>query len=414
MRSVEQARRAVPGEGADRGQGRFGARRANSSGRPRVAVVCDPLEENWPSMDLVAEMLLRHLGDPASGVEAVRVRPPMVRRFGRLRPAGMARAGHNVDRVINRFWHYPRLLRGAGDFDLFHVIDHSYAQLVHGLPAERTVVTCHDLDAFRCLIGSPVEPRSRPFRMMMGRVLEGLRKAARVTCDSEHTRAELLTSGLVPPERTVVVRNGVSPAYTILPDPAADAEAGRLLTALPPGASYVLHVGSAIPRKRLDVLLRVYAAVREQLPQVRLVRVGGTFTDSQLKLVRELGLQDSIVMLPFIEERVLAAVYRGAALLLQPSEREGFGLPVVEALACGTTVLASDLAVLHEVGGAAASYCPVGDVPAWAASAVSLLTEQSSEPGHWPGRREANVAQAAKFSWAEYARQMVSIYEELL
>jgi glycosyltransferase involved in cell wall biosynthesis len=415
MYSVEQAGQAVSTDGASRAQGLLAQRRKNSARRPRVAVVCDLLEENWPSMDLVAEMLLRHLGEPTTtGVEAVRVRPRMIKRFGRLQFAGMARAGHNVDRVLNRFWHYPRHLRGAGDFDLFHVVDHSYAQLVHSLPPERTVVTCHDLDAFRCLIGSPVEQRSRPFRMLMGRVLEGLRKAARVTCDSDHTRDELLANGLVPPERAVVVRNGVSPVYSILVDPAADAEAQRLLVALPTDASYVLHVGSTILRKRVDLLLRVYAKVREALPHVRLVRVGGPFMDSQFRLARELGLEESIIVLPFLEERVLAAVYRRAALLLQPSEREGFGLPVVEALACGTTVLASDLAVLHEVGGTAAAYCTVGDVPAWAESAVSLLTEQLSEPERWAERRKANVAQAAKFSWAEYARQMVSIYKELL
>lgn len=414
MYSVERAVRAASVNGAARLRGRPVGGGKNSAGRPRVAVVCDLLEENWPSMDLVAEMLLRHLGDPVSSVEAVRVRPHMVRRFGRMRVAGMGRAGHNVDRVINRFWHYPRHLKRAGNFDLFHVIDHSYAQLVHSLPPGRTVVTCHDLDAFRCLIGSPAEPRSKPFRMMMGRVLEGLRKAARVTCDSNHTRDELLASGLVPPGRAVVVRNGVSPAYTTRADPAADAEAGRLLDALPPGAPYLLHVGSTIPRKRVDVLLRVYAEVRGRLPHVRLVRVGGAFTDSQNRLVRELGLEGSITVLPFLDERVLAAVYRRAALLLQPSEREGFGLPVVEALACGTDVLASDLAVLHEVGGAAAAYCPVGDVTSWAESTVSLLTGRPSEPERRAERRKANVSQASKFSWAEYARQMTSIYEELL
>lgn len=414
MYSVEQPGRAASVKGAGRVEGRLAGGGKSPAGRPRVAVICDFLEENWPSMNLVAEMLLRHLNGPASGIEAVRVRPRMIRRFGRLRLAGMARAGHSVDRVINRFWHYPRHLKAAGEFDLFHVVDHSYAQLVHSLPPERTVVTCHDMDTFRCLLGSPAEPRSKPFKMMMGRVLGGMRKAARVTCDSEHTRGELLASGLLPPERAVVVRNGVSPVYRTQADPVADVEARRLLAALPPEAPYVLHVGSTIPRKRVDVLLRVYAEVLRKLPDVRLVRVGGAFTDSQLRLVRELGVGDSIAVLPFLEERVLASIYRGAALLLQPSEREGFGLPVVEALACGTNVLASDLAVLHEVGGAAAAYSGVGDVTAWADASTSLLTERLSEPERWARRREANVTQAAKFSWAEYARQMVSIYEELL
>lgn len=414
MYSIKHAVQTASVSGAGPGQGSPVEERKSFSRRPRVAVVCDLLEESWPSMDLVAEMLLRHLDDPATGVEAVRVRPRMVRRFSKLKLAGMANAGHNLDRVLNRFWHYPRHLKGAGDFDLFHIIDHSYAQLVHSLPPERTVVTCHDLDTFRCLIGSPVESRSKPFRMLMSRVLEGLCKAARITCDSDYTRNELLASGLVPPERAVVVRNGVSPIFTTLADPLADSEAQRLLGTLPPDAPYVLHVGSTIPRKLVDVLLRVYAKIREAFPHVRLVRASGPFTDSQLKLVRDLGLEESIIVLPFLEERVLAAVYRRATLLLQPSEREGFGLPVVEAMACGTSVLASDLAVLHEVGGDAATYCLVGDVPAWAELSISLLAERLSDPERWSRRRKANIVQAAKFSWEQYARQMVSIYEELL
>ena len=414
MRSMEQAGQAPPSDGAEPAPRRVRLE-AVGARRPRVAVVCDLLEEGWPSMDLVAEMLLRHLSTPApSAVEAVRVRPRMVRRFGRLRFAGAARAGHNVDRVLNRFWDYPRHLRGVGDFDLFHVVDHSYAQLVHGLPPGRTVVTCHDLDTFRCLLGSPAEPRSKPFRMLMGRVLGGLRKAAHVTCDSDHTRDELLAYGLMPPERVTVVRNGVAPIFSPRADPPADAEAGRLLAEVPAGSPYVLHVGSTIPRKRVDVLLRVFANVRRELPDLRLVRVGGPFTGEQRGLLSRLGLEGAVVILPFVGERVLAAIYRGAGLVLQTSEREGFGLPVVEAMACGTPVLASDLAVLREVGGSAAVYCPVGDVAAWTEASISALAERVSEPDAWAERQTACVTRAAKFSWDEYTRRMLSIYEKLL
>jgi glycosyltransferase involved in cell wall biosynthesis len=144
-----------------------------------------------------------------------------------------------------------------------------------------------------------------------------------------------------------------------------------------------------------------------------MVRAGGEFEDSQLRLIEELRLGGSIVVLPFLEERTLAAVYRRAALLLQPSEREGFGLPVVEAEASGLPVLASDLPVLREVGGRAAAYRVVGDVRAWAEAAVSLLKERAEEPARWESRRADGVSHAARFSWDEYARRMASIYSEL-
>ncbi len=387
---------------------------AEATRRTRVAVVCDLREENWHSMDLVADALIEGLGAGHAGqFSTARVCPPM-QRWLSAAGAGAGRS-FNADRLFNRFWSYPRhVARRRAEFDIFHVIDHSYAQLVHHLPAERTVVTCHDLDTFRCLLDPEAEPRSRAFRAMTRRVLGGLRKAARVTCDSGQTRQQLLAHGIVPPERVEVVHNGVATAYAPAADAAADEEAERLLG--PPSsddAPELLHVGSTVARKRVDVLLRVFAGVRREFKGARLVRVGGEFNREQLGLVEELRLKDSIVVLPFLKERVLAAVYRRAALLLQPSEREGFGLPVAEALASGLAVLASDLPVLREVGGRATTYRAAGDVGAWTEAAIALLQERREDPARRAARRAEGLAHALRFSWEEYARRMASIYREL-
>jgi glycosyltransferase involved in cell wall biosynthesis len=382
--------------------------------RPRVAVICDLREENWYSMNLAAEVLLGGAGEQhLGGVSPARICPPMRRVF--TRQGTYAGRRFNADRLLNRFWNYPRhLVKRRGDFDVFHVVDHSYAHLVHQLPAGRTVVTCHDLDTFRCLLKPDAEQRSRPFRLMTKRVLDGLRKAARVTCVSSWTRDQLLSHGLVPPERVEVVHNGVSPVYAPADDAAADEEAGRLLPwPAADDAPELLHVGSTVARKRVDVLLRVFAGVRREFEGARLVRVGGEFNREQLGLVEELRLKDAIVVLPFLEERVLAAVYRRAALLLQPSEREGFGLPVAEALASGLAVLASDLPALREVGGRATTYRAAGDVGAWTEAAVALLQERREDHAGRDARRAEGLAHARRFSWAEYARRMASIYREL-
>ncbi len=382
---------------------------------PRVAIVSDFLEEKWPSMDLVAEMLYAHLHrDHANSFSTTQLCPPMRRRFTRLGQS--SRHFFNADRVLNRFWDYRRWLQERKDeFDLFHIVDHSYAHLVNQLPHERTVVTCHDLDAFRCLIDPLNYPRPKFYRMMSERILDGLRLAARVTCDSVATRDELLAYRLLPPERLRVVHNGVSPEYSPQPDVVADAEALRLLGTLQPeDAVTILHVGSTIPRKRIDILLRVVAKLRGEFPQLRLVRVGGALTPQQRKLADTLGVGGLITEMPFLDKNVLAAVYRRATLVLQPSEAEGFGLPVIEALACGTPVVASDLSVLREVGGQAATYCPVADVMVWSESVSALLRERLRHPERWSERRDRGIMQAAKFSWTEYARSMVEFYRELL
>src|SRR6185369_1024937 len=156
----------------------------------------------------------------------------------------------------------------------------------------------------------------------------------------------------------------------------------------------LLHVGSAVARKRIDVLLDVFAAVRVRHTRARLVRVGGPLTRAQQRQATRLGVADHIVTLPFIDRRVLAAVYRRAALVLQPSEREGFGLPVAEAMASGTPVVASRIPALVEVGGRAATYCPVGDVRAWVAAISELLDERVASPTDWRARCSASLAQA--------------------
>lgn len=151
----------------------------------RVAIVCDFAEEQWPSMDLVAAMLLEFLArDHRGRIEAHAIRPRFVRRF--TRAGNFASPMFNADRFINRFIDYPIALRSVRDcFDLFHIIDHSYSHLVHELPAGRAVLTCHDLDTFRCVLDPARERRSEPFRAMVRRIMDGFRKAERVCCVSE-------------------------------------------------------------------------------------------------------------------------------------------------------------------------------------------------------------------------------------
>ena len=217
--------------------------------------------------------------------------------------------------------------------------------------------------------------------------------------------------GLVPIEKTEVVVNGVHPSCSPSPDPAADRAAAALLGVA--GGPELLHVGSTIARKRIDVLLHVFRAVAAERPGSRLVRVGGAFTPEQSQLASQLGVAGRIVVLPFLDRAVLAAVYRRAALVLLPSEREGFGLPLIEAMACGTPVVASDIGVFREVGGEAASFAPIGEIDAWRHTITRVLEERDTRPAEWAGRRNAALARASLFSWANYARQMEALYARL-
>jgi glycosyltransferase involved in cell wall biosynthesis len=367
-------------------------------------------------MDLVADMLSQCLpAQTAGAVLAAQIRPPMKRRLTRIPAPAPARAAlRNGDRLLNRFVDYPRWLRrNASQFELFHLVDHSYSQLVHVLPQDRTVVTCHDLDTFACLLDPKRNPRPGWFRAMTQRILDGFLKAAHVIAVSHATREELLRHKLVPAERITVIPNGVHPSCRPEPEPAADALAAQWMPEGGRDSVWLLSVGSTHPRKRLDVLLRAFAEIHREMPEARLVRVGG-FTESHLQLMRELNLESAVVNVPFLERDILAAVYRRATLLMHTAEAEGFGLPLVEALACGCPVAASDLPVLREVGGAAVSYCGVNDLAAWKNTVVGLLKERRDQAGAWQLRAQAGLSRAAGFSWAENARRTAQIYRTLM
>lgn len=237
----------------------------------RVGVICDFREEGWPSMDLVADLLVDGLATHSSSFAPTALRPAMPRIAERI-VAG--NRGLNADRFLGRHLAYPRWLRRhARGYDLYHVVDHSYGHLVDALPAVRTVVTCHDLDAFRSILRPADEPRPAWFRAMMGRVLRGLRHAAHVVCDSDAVRDELLAAGLHLPEHVTTVPLAAHPDFSLQPNADADVRIHRLIG--DGNGMDILHVGSTVPRKRIDVLLEAIAPVLAAFGSARLLRVSG-------------------------------------------------------------------------------------------------------------------------------------------
>jgi glycosyltransferase involved in cell wall biosynthesis len=189
---------------------------------------------------------------------------------------------------------------------------------------------------------------------------------------------------------------GVSPEFSAV---------GPIETSL---GRYILHVGSNIPRKRVDIVLQTFAGVRRHCSDLQLVKVGPDFTSEQLAIIRERKIADFIIRRERLTRAELAALYRGAAAVLLPSDSEGFGLTVIEALACGVPVVASNLATLREAGGDAVTFAPVGELEAWI-DATTRAIESCQLP-----RRALRLQQAARFSWANHARIIGHAYAGLL
>jgi glycosyltransferase involved in cell wall biosynthesis len=353
-------------------------------------------------MEFVAEMLLLHLHKEHSDrFEALAVRPRFFGLFESV-PGLPAQKAWNADRLVTRFITYPTQLAAARkSYRLFHVADHSYAQVAHVLPSERTGVYCHDLDAFSCLL----DPNGTvaTWRKAMARTqLRGLQRAALVFYSTDQVRQQIEQAGLLDPSRLVHAPYGVAPDYF------SDTGVGELPQGALPSQPFLLHVGSSMQRKRIDVLFRVFAEVRKKLPDLVLVQQGAELLPHQRDLIAELGIANALVQPPRLSRPALAALYHRAELVLLTSEAEGFGLPILEALAGGAAVVASDIPPFREVAADAAVYCPVGDVERWTETVVSLLDHPERRPA--PSIREAV---SRRYTWTAHAATIANAYARL-
>lgn len=372
---------------------------------PRLALLSDFREENWISMEFCAEMLEINLQkNHASELGPFRYAPPWKRIFTGLPILRRKHSSLNADRLFNRFVFYPRYLRKLqADFDLFHVVDHSYAHLVHYLPGARTGVFCHDLDAFRSVIDPLSEPRPGWYRKMARHLLTGMQKAAIVFYTTNEVRRQIDRYQVVDPDLLVQAPLGTAAEYT--PDtPEGYQPPPQTLIEQP----FILHVGSCVPRKRIDVLLKTFAELRGSHPDLLLVKIGGQFSPEHRELIQKYRLAPFIRHLVGVEREVVAEMYRRARAILQPSEAEGFGLPVIEALSCGAAVVATELPVLREVGGDAVLYAGLADIPNWVEQVTRVLDNKDGVPD-----RTRRLAQAAKYTWQTHAKIICDAYKRL-
>lgn len=331
--------------------------------------------------------------------ELVRWVQPLLRPGEQLRDCGFP--GAPPERGLARYWNqyvrYQRFARRAAG-DVNHVIDHGFAHLVTSLPAERTLVTFHDAVVAR------VDGVRATTRAAFWYSLRAMRRAALVVADSETSRADFLSLVDYPPERVKVVYPGVDRAFH------PGGERLHLRRQFGFDGVWLLHVGHALPYTNLEAALRTCARlVSAHRIDARLVKVGGTLTAQQRTLARRLGLERRLVVMGQVARDTLRDLYRAADVLLYPVRYAGFGLPPLEAMACGLPVVCSNRGALPEVVGAAAWMVDPDDEAAMAEAVATLLDDEA--------RRAAQVtrglARARQFSWERTAAEMLALYRQI-
>jgi len=309
------------------------------------------------------------------------------------------------ERNLVRLWHRLRIPLpvelALGRLDIFHSPDFVLPPVARAAK----ILTIHDLSFLR--VPECADPR---LRWYLGQVVpRSVRRADYLLADSESTRRDLIELLHVPPERVQVIYGGVDPAFAPVDDENA-LQAIRDKYAR--GRPFILAVGTLEPRKNYPTLIRAFARARAKshLPHV-LVIVGkkGWVYDPIFAAVEELGLQDTVLFPGFVPDTELPALYSAAELLATPSFYEGFGLPPLEAMACGTPVVVADVSSLPEVVGDAGLRIDPHDPDALADAILRLVEDSALRES----LRKAGFAQARKFTWDRAARELLAAYGRL-
>lgn len=290
--------------------------------------------------------------------------------------------------------------------DALHIVDSDYAAAIPKGRLEQSIVTCHDL--MPLLLGKPLEEIfSRPGLRLFHRSLHNMARAARVVCVSAFTRRCVLDHTDCDPARVSVIPQAVEPHFRPLAEESVAAFRHR--HGLGPGP-FVLHVGSAEPYKNIETLLAVVGHLRRAVdPAVRLLKVGGHFSPEHHRTIERAGLRNTIDHLTGLDEEDLVAAYSASALLLWPSHFEGFGWPVLEAMACGLPVVCSNGGSLPEVAGDAAAVCAPEDLDGLVQACADIL----ESPDTVAALRARGIKQAAAFSWKRTAEAYLQVYREV-
>lgn len=321
--------------------------------------------------------------------------------------------GANVE--VRRAWRYPCILGGppAGvprlsslesaiaDVDLFHGTSYSLPRRSRA----KMVATVHDL----ALLRHP-EWGTRSLVQMVRRAVRELPAAARVIAVSESTRNELIEFCDLPPERICVVHNGCGSEFHRL-DTGQCRE--RIERELRIGGPFVLHVGTLEPRKNLANLIAAFAQVRlAGADHHRLVLVGadGWGSASIHRAAVAHGVAASVRFVGRVASDLLPALYSAADVVAYPSLHEGFGLPVLEAMACGTPVVAANRAAIPEIAGDAALLVDP-EIPEEIAAAICRCLQDETLAADLHRR---GIERAAEFTWERAAARTIAVYREIL
>jgi len=357
------------------------------------------------SMDVYADNLVAELKAIRPHWQIVEVAPQPWSR----NQENLWHSGTGIRKYYERFWHHPQQVCQI-EGDIYHIIDHTNAHIAYWLKRKDKpiIITCHDLVQFVYPDILRGQSRFPAFSMASWKFsVRGMREANCVVAVSSITAKDVHEKLGIELQRIVVIPNGVEASFR--PLPSDEVKAFREKYQRSPQEICLLNVGSTHQRKNIITVLKVLKALKEQGISVRLWRSGGTFMTDQITFIKKHNLDQDILYFGTTDKNILIQLYNAADVLLAPSLYEGFGLTVVEAMACGLPVITSNVSSLPEVVGNGAILVEPMDIQA-IYETVIYLKENSVYRQKWI---KQGFIKARELTWKKAAECFASIYERL-
>ena len=304
-------------------------------------------------------------------------------------------------KTLARLWQRARIPLPVGIFtgavDLYHATD-----FVLPPTSARSLLTVHDLSFVR--VPETASPRLKAYLDVV--VPRSVRRANHILADSQATKDDLIALYDTPPEKITVLLSGVDARFHRVDDPSIR-QKYKIGT-----RPYIFSVGTIQPRKNYARLIHALAALRSRGNDLDLVIAGGRgwLEDPIYAAIRDVHVEDHVHFIGFADDADLPALYTAATITALPSLYEGFGIPVLESMACGTPVLTSNVSSLPEVAGDAALTVDPTDLDVIVASLQRLIDDTALRSS----LIAKGLSRAQTFTWDRSAQQLRQIYAQLL
>jgi glycosyltransferase involved in cell wall biosynthesis len=317
-------------------------------------------------------------------------------------------SGNPLRKYYERFYNFPRTVNQL-KADIFHIIDHTDGHIAYGLKkaGKSVIVTCHDLVQYIYPEILNNEARFPAFSLAIWRYsVKGITAADRTIAISNNTAQDIINWLKINPEKISMVFNGVNSNFR-LPEHKIAVE-WRQKHIKSPEEICLLNVGNNHQRKNIETVLKVVKAMVSSNIPVRLWKVGEDFYPEQKQYIQANNLDKHITLINNPDRDTLIRFYHAADILLAPSLYEGFGLTILEAMACGTPIITSNVSALPEVAGDAAILVEPTDVGAITQAIASIHQDSALRQT----LVDQGLARVKEFTWKKTAEQTAIVYEQ--